>query len=109
MIFYCKKRNLRFVESLSCCLSVLRPYWCCLQHLNENDTISLEEFITVSKQNRKINHANPVTNNLELFKEEESLESVRESLTKLELSKPKSRTCLCTDDRMTKHSNLINL
>nr|QDF21420.1 histone deacetylase 6 isoform X2 [Brachionus koreanus] len=98
----CKKlKSLREPASSSILksLSVLRPHWCCLQLLNDDDeSISLNEFLDIQKNDFKIPKRGSKSKNFE-----------RTLRSDLKLDDIKTRTCVSSDLEMMKHFNLIQL
>ena len=98
------------------CLSVLRPYWCCLQFLNDNDTVLLTDHIESLKSSALDksaceSSANTPKHSPRLAESTTGTESIEinlsEHLRSISLASANSRTCICSDERMTRHYNLI--
>ena len=96
------------IKSVRNCLAVLRPYWCCFQLLNDNDEkLSLNQFIDEAK---KAIANESIDQNKSEIKSEDTTSTDDDLINlfdKLDLNIPENRTCICSDDRMTKHFNLI--
>ena len=87
-------------------MTVLRPYWCCFQLLNDNDEeLSLNQFVDEARKNNNDKESSDQS----VFKNEEIADDdeLINLFDKLDLNIPENRTCICSDDRMTKHCNLI--
>ena len=109
------------VKVIMNCLSVLRPYWCCLQFLNDNDTVLLTDHIESLKNSTldksgydssaSSSNANTPKHSPRVDDSARNTESIEinlsEHLRSISLASANSRTCICSDDRMTRHYNLI--
>lgn len=109
------------VEVIHGLKSVLRPYWCCLQNLNEiNLNIELEEYLAKFEEKRKdikfyTDETKPeefqLTGFYPLYTDDENREldvAIDKLIENTDLSWPKKRTSICSDDRMMLHSNLVD-
>jgi hypothetical protein len=105
--------SFRFVRTLLNLISVLRPYWKCLQNLNDTDAaITLEKYLeNWHEQNRKdiafFDPNNkpkefPLFGFYDLYADAENarLDKVIEDIIQsTDLSVPKSKICFCSDDK----------
>lgn len=100
--------------------AALRPYWCCLQYLNENDTIELDDYLQKFEEKRKeikfFNTEAPptefdLTGFYPLYPDEENQrldKVIDEIIENTDLSVPPKRTCLATSNDMMKHHFINN-
>ncbi|CAF0704332.1 unnamed protein product [Brachionus calyciflorus] len=86
-------------------ISVLRPYWCCLQLLNDHDSINLDEYLENFKKDG-LKFKNEETNNAKNCLDIES-NSMDTSDEISKIDNLAARTSICSDLDMMQHYNLI--
>lgn len=96
-----KQPKKSLVDSLMNVISIQRPYWYSLQLLNENDDITLEAYLD-DYEKKKSDNEKEVDPKTEVKNEELDIH-----LSQLNISGFKQRSCICSDEFMTKHLNLI--
>ncbi len=121
------------VKSVLNCISVLRPYWYCIQLFNENNpTHSLEDYLKnyIKRYSLKISSKKKIFENFSIFlffsndtkennsdlkqddigslsSESRDISDLLEDLS-LTGNNGNNRTCICSDEIMSTHFNLIN-
>jgi hypothetical protein len=119
--FLMKTHFSRIVETINSLKTVLRPYWCCLQQLNDtNQALSLNDYLERFDEIRKTIKFYDVNNPPEEFplfgfhpfmNEDEAKainEEVDELIKNTDLTFAPKRTCLCTDEKMMEHHHLLD-
>jgi hypothetical protein len=95
-------------------LSAARPYWCCLQLLNDSDeNLNLDQFIQNHKNKLQEIKSKEIENEIKNTIKNEKIVNDKDLNEKLENinininNVPSKRTCICSDEKMMMHANII--
>ncbi len=97
-----KQPSESLIETVMNVIAIQRPFWYNLQLLNESDEISLEDFLE-DYQKKKIEK----NKESDRVKKENKVGELDVDLSQLSIADFKQRSCICSDELMTKHVNLI--